>query len=82
MVEKEFEETFSQEWKQGSLYGWESIIYRINQHQLQVIQVENFCIACNKTFASESVFQHHRKGKKHIRAVNDLAKNKQNIEAT
>ena len=32
------------------------------------------CVACNKTFANDNVFQHHKKGKVHIRAVNELSK--------
>ena len=41
------------------------------------MNADNYCQACNKTFASANVFMHHRKGKKHIRAVNEMAKNKQ-----
>jgi hypothetical protein len=32
------------------------------------------CIACNKTYANENVFLHHKKGRPHIKAVNELSK--------
>ena len=77
-IEQEFEETFQEEWTQGSLYGWESIIARMRKtQQPENSEDSNFCQACNKTFTSASVFMHHRKGKKHIKAVNEMAKNNQ-----
>jgi len=32
------------------------------------------CIACNKTYANDNVFQHHKKGRQHIKAINELSK--------
>jgi phage FluMu protein Com len=32
------------------------------------------CKACNKTYANENVFMHHKKGRPHIKAVNELSK--------
>ena len=41
-----------------------------------------FCVACNKTYASENVFLHHKKGKFHIKAVNSMSKNETMKSAT
>jgi hypothetical protein len=35
-----------------------------------------FCPACKKTFDNENVFHHHKKGKKHIKSINKLNKQK------
>ena len=31
-----------------------------------------FCKFCNKTFLNENVFHFHKKGKRHIKAVNSI----------
>jgi hypothetical protein len=64
------------------LFGWESAICRIyGESQRTEEDVDNdetasqfHCIACNKTFMNESVFHHHKKGKRHIKAINQLSK--------
>ncbi len=66
---------FESEWDQGSLYGWEETIIKIRGGSVQENQVNPLhCIACNKSYANENVFMHHKKGKPHIRAVNELSK--------
>ena len=37
-------------------------------------------MACNKTFANENVFQHHKKGKQHIKAVNEMSRNGETLK--
>ncbi len=32
-----------------------------------------YCIPCEKKFANEHVFEHHKKGKNHIKEVNKMA---------
>ena len=66
---------FESEWDQGSLFGWEETINRIRG----VVDGDKsanplHCIACNKTYSNENVFLHHKKGKPHIKAVNEMSK--------
>jgi hypothetical protein len=76
------QEMFDSEWEQRSLFGWEGAIARINGDSAHVEDEGNddetasqfHCVACNKTFMNESVFHHHKKGKRHIKAVNQLSK--------
>lgn len=74
---------FDSEWEQGSLYGWEEIIQRMNgvgaknEVNGQIQSNPLHCIACNKTYANENVFMHHKKGRPHIKAVNELSKKAQ-----
>lgn len=76
------QEMFDSEWEQRSLFGWESAITRINgetvNHDEEGENDETashfHCVACNKTFMNESVFHHHKKGKRHIKSVNQLSK--------
>ena len=74
---------FESEWEQKSLFGWENAINRIYGETFTVgdqKEDENqnpnmfHCMACNKTFMNESVFHHHKKGKRHIKAINALSK--------
>lgn len=68
---------FEQEWDSRSLFGWEKFIPRIlgeaeeqgNEDKSLNVK-ELFCKFCNKTFLNENVFHFHKKGKRHIKAVN------------
>jgi splicing factor 3A subunit 3 len=73
---------FESEWEMGSLFGWEEVILRLrgqsdNAGPLTADGTTNplHCKACNKTFANENVFMHHKKGRPHIKAVSDMSKN-------
>lgn len=74
---------FEQEWDSRSLFGWEQFIPRIygeqelqedseEQKQAKNKKKELYCKFCNKTFLNENVFHFHKKGKRHIKAVNSL----------
>lgn len=66
---------FESEWEQGSLFGWEETILKIRGAPHQDNDTNSLhCIACNKTYSNENVFQHHKKGRPHIKAVNELSK--------
>jgi hypothetical protein len=59
------------------LFGWETAICRIygdNPIKEGVEHQSLHCLACNKTFMNESVFHYHKKGKRHIKAINALSK--------
>ena len=75
------EEMFESEWEMGSLFGWEDIIVRISGGNglndgtnLDGTINPLHCKACNRTYANENVFMHHKKGRPHIKAVNELSK--------
>jgi phage FluMu protein Com len=66
---------FESEWDQGSLFGWEETISKISGTIQESNQANPLhCIACNKTYSNDNVFMHHKKGKPHIKAVNELSK--------
>lgn len=80
---------FEAEWSQASLFGWEAVIQRYTQNNglkrqadgepadiIEKNQDPLYCPACNKTFENENVFHHHKKGKKHIKAIAKLNKRK------
>ena len=72
---------FDSEWEQGSLFGWEETIQRMRGQSYDEKQQNPLhCIACNKTYSNENVFQHHKKGRQHIKAVNEMSKRGQNID--
>lgn len=71
-IEREFQETFEEEWAQGSLYGWEKVIAQMssgNAESEQPYQIELYCPICEKAFGSQGVMDAHMKGKKHLKAV-------------
>ena len=68
----EFKNNFEQAWNDGSLFGWEKEIQRF-RGQISGDQGELYCMPCGKAFSNDSVFSHHKKGKRHIRAVNEMA---------
>lgn len=67
---------FEEEWEARSLFGWETVIGRMlgdkKEDSNKPVKDPLFCPACNKSFTSENVFHHHKKGKRHIKAVNQL----------
>ena len=80
---------FEAEWSQASLFGWEAVIQRYSQNNGLKRQAEGetaevvekkedplYCPACKKTFDNDNVFHHHKKGKKHIKSINKLNKQK------
>lgn len=70
---------FESEWDQCSLFGWEETIIRMRGLTLDEKQANPLhCVACNKTYANENVFQHHKKGRQHIKAVNEMSKKQTN----
>ena len=74
-IEEQTEEMFNSEWEQGSLFCWEEIIQRMRgTNSGEKGQNPLHCIACNKTYANENVFMHHKKGRPHIKAVNEMSK--------
>lgn len=68
------------------MFGWETAISRIYGESKVAKADESggdgneetasqfHCVACNKTFMNEAVFHHHKKGKRHIKAINALSK--------
>ena len=42
--------------------------------------IDLYCAACKKTFDNENVFHHHKKGKKHIKAISKMTKEPQKEE--
>lgn len=60
---------FDQEWESKSLYGWESFIPRI-LGEVQESESALYCQYCKKMFLNDNVFHFHKKGKRHIKAVN------------
>lgn len=74
-IQEQTDEMFESEWEQGSLFGWEETILKIRgAPHLDSDTNPLHCIACNKTYSNENVFQHHKKGRPHIKAVNELSK--------
>jgi splicing factor 3A subunit 3 len=80
-VKGQVEEMFESEWEMCSLFGWEEVILRLkgqsdNSGPVTADGNTNplYCKACNKTFANDNVFMHHKKGRPHIKAVNELSK--------
>eukprot|EP00002_Diphylleia_rotans_P038104 TRINITY_DN8612_c0_g1_i1.p1 TRINITY_DN8612_c0_g1~~TRINITY_DN8612_c0_g1_i1.p1 ORF type:complete len:456 (+),score=116.88 TRINITY_DN8612_c0_g1_i1:56-1423(+) len=61
MNDKEFKDSFEAQWAEGKVPGWETV----SDNPL-------FCLACNKLFAKQTVFDSHVIGKKHIKAAADL----------
>lgn len=73
-IEEQTLETFESEWEQSSLYGWEETIQRMQGAGNQSTQSTLHCVACNKTYANENVFMHHKKGRPHIKAISEMKK--------
>jgi Zinc-finger double-stranded RNA-binding len=71
-IESQTEEMFAAEWEQGSLFGWEETIQRMRSGGGSNDPLH--CVACAKTYTNENVFMHHRKGRPHIKAVNEMSK--------
>lgn len=69
-LQNEYDLEFKQQWQDRTLHGWETIINRVENTQKSLSEDPLFCAACNRTFSNEAVFKHHKKGKKHIRAIN------------
>jgi len=67
--------TFEEAWNEGTLEGWEKLVQRATVTESDPL----FCAACQKKFANENIFNHHKKGKKHIKAINNLANTHGNI---
>jgi len=71
-IELEFQETFEEEWNQGSLYGWEDALKKIRgqtDDANELAKESLFCQTCNKSFSSAGVYESHIKGKKHLKAA-------------
>lgn len=67
-------EQYESEWKQGSLFGWESILKEIRNPEVALEENNKyFCVPCNKRLQNEECFETHVKGKKHIKMVNRVA---------
>lgn len=39
------------------------------------------CVACNKTYANDNIFLHHKKGRQHIKAVNEMSKQEDSLNS-
>ncbi|KAI9144797.1 hypothetical protein BKA69DRAFT_1172743 [Paraphysoderma sedebokerense] len=67
-IQREAIEEFDRLWKQGIYPGWE----RNNENENDMKNL--FCVACQKQFAKQSVFDSHLSGKKHKKATENLAR--------
>lgn len=82
-VQKTIDEGFEKEWKEGSLEGWEDVIKNVKNTFFESDGKDKdhldplFCLACQRKFANESVFEHHKTGKSHLKKVDNLNKNSQ-----
>ena len=75
---------FNSEWEQRSLFGWESAIEKLQGDDAsqkrqkpspEIADSEQpkqekslYCELCRKSFMNENVFEHHKKGKRHLKA--------------
>jgi len=74
-INQKIDDQFESEWKQGSLIGWESILKRLRNSDKENTEEFNhlFCVPCDKLFSNEHTFEHHKKGKHHVKLVNRIA---------
>jgi len=64
------ENSFNTSWEEGTLEGWEKLVQKATVTEADPL----FCVACQKKFVNENVFNHHKTGKKHIKSVDALYK--------
>ncbi|CAM0138012.1 unnamed protein product [Umbelopsis sp. WA50703] len=65
------EEQFENDWKERKVPGWEKKLGEEEEAQPQL-----FCVACQKQFSKQTVFDSHLTGKKHIKAQKQLMEQK------
>ncbi|KAI8885730.1 hypothetical protein K501DRAFT_245453 [Backusella circina FSU 941] len=70
-LEKKTRLGFDDEWKQGKVPGWEEI---------ETVDHNLFCPACEKQFSKQTVYDAHLNGKKHIKAQKKLEGQNGNAE--
>ncbi|KAJ8330744.1 Pre-mRNA-splicing factor sap61 [Batrachochytrium dendrobatidis] len=64
---------FDSMWKNGEISGW-SLANETDQVKENSAQLSSLhCLACDKMFSKQSVFEGHKKGKRHIKAAAELA---------
>ena len=63
----EIEADFDSKFLSLSLPGWKSELERVRGI---AVHMEIYCVPCQKEFKNANSFRHHKKGKKHISAVN------------
>lgn len=51
-------------WQEGTVPLWE---------RGESVETSLYCVACDKIFTKESVFEGHKTGKKHLKAVQALS---------
>ncbi|OZJ06928.1 hypothetical protein BZG36_00173 [Bifiguratus adelaidae] len=61
---------FDQQWSEGKVPGWEK---KLGEDDVDMNGEAMFCLACEKQFSNQAVFENHLKGKKHVKAQAALA---------
>ena len=80
-IEANIYEQFEREWKDGSLPAWEKFLKNIRGDQgTDQLNSKLYCIPCKKLFTNEQVMDSHKKGKNHIKKVNQIANTMNNLE--
>ncbi|KAI8379558.1 uncharacterized protein BYT42DRAFT_598546 [Radiomyces spectabilis] len=67
-LEEKAKRELDENWAAGKIPGWEEVATDDADESL-------FCVACQKKFAKQSVYDAHLKGKKHIKAQKALEEN-------
>ncbi|KAJ3051597.1 hypothetical protein HK097_007378 [Rhizophlyctis rosea] len=62
-IREELEESFAQQWEEGTVPGWSKPAANGTESS------EFFCMACEKSFAKQTVYDAHLTGKKHKKAA-------------
>ncbi|GAB5587772.1 Pre-mRNA-splicing factor sap61 [Umbelopsis nana] len=70
-LREKIKEKFESDWKEKKVPGWEKKLGEEEEAQPQL-----FCIACQKQFSKQTVFDSHLTGKKHIKAQKQLLEQK------
>eukprot|EP00357_Protocruzia_adherens_P006402 CAMPEP_0115018224 /NCGR_PEP_ID=MMETSP0216-20121206/28655_1 /TAXON_ID=223996 /ORGANISM="Protocruzia adherens, Strain Boccale" /LENGTH=490 /DNA_ID=CAMNT_0002389331 /DNA_START=18 /DNA_END=1490 /DNA_ORIENTATION=- len=68
-LQARFDEEFEERWENRQVVGWEMVI-----ESCKDIKNNLYCVPCEKQFTNESVFESHKKGRKHIKNVDRMSK--------
>jgi len=70
-----FDKDFEEQWAKGEVPGWGKAQGSNGAPDVDTPTDGIYCSACNKSFAKDSVYEAHLKGKKHKKAVQERSAN-------
>jgi splicing factor 3A subunit 3 len=73
-IQDTIDNDFFASWDDGTVPGYQQILNKIRENE---DKSSLYCLACQKLFTNEYVYEHHKQGKNHIKNV---AKNSDKIE--